>query len=59
MVRFTRALAATGSGPVAVFRFKALKAGTAPISLTEVTLGTPAGGESVTAQAPGAVVVTP
>ncbi len=55
--RFTRETAATGSGAVAIVRFRALKAGNASLNVAGVTLTTPVGSESVAAQAPGAVVV--
>jgi general secretion pathway protein D len=57
--RFTRELAATGSGAVAVLRFRALKAGNASLNVAAVTLMTPVGSESATVQGPGAVVVEP
>ncbi len=57
--RFTRDTPATGSGAVAVIRFKALAPGTASLNLTSLGLTTSTGDEAAPAQGPGAVVVEP
>jgi general secretion pathway protein D len=58
-VRLSRGSPATGSGALAVIRFKALKPGTAALSVAELGLTTSAGAEAASAQGPGTVVVEP
>ncbi len=57
--RFTRSTAATGSGAVAVIRFKALSPGTATLGVASLGLTTTSGDETALAQGPAVVVVEP
>jgi len=57
--RFTRATPATGSGAVAVVRFKAVRPGRAVLGVANLTLTTASGDEAASAEGPGVVVVEP